>query len=216
VYSGPFAGMNYLRRSTGSVILPKLIGTYENELHFVFYELKKKKYEKFIDVRAAEGYYVVGVGKFIFCNNISVIAYESSIKGLRQIEELSSLNSFNNYTLKGTCNVSSLEKDVSNTRSFLLMDAEGVEYYLLDCNVIDFTMCDILVEVHDKPLYHLERILIDRFKFSHSSKIIRPQTKSIPDNCSFPKWVYEKSTYVTNEFRGNQSWLWLESNKYIL
>lgn len=68
IYSGPFRGMKYLRASTGSVILPKLIGTYENELHFVFNEIRGNNYDQFIDVGAAEGYYVVGLGKFLFNN----------------------------------------------------------------------------------------------------------------------------------------------------
>lgn len=213
VYSGPFIGMRYIRSSTGSVILPKLIGTYEDELHTIINNLKLKQYSLFIDVGAAEGYYVVGIGKYIFNNLVPVIAYESTISGQNKIKSLSILNAFTNVTVKGTCDTFSLGNDICENRSFILIDVEGAEYYLLDTQKIDFTFCDILVEVHKNQIYNLNEIIIERFKFTHNIINIKPWNKKIPKNISYPIWVFNKAKFVTNEFRGEQSWLWLESKK---
>jgi hypothetical protein len=215
IYSGPFSGMRYIRSSVGSVILPKIIGTYEDELHFIFDKLKSKNYSLFIDIGAAEGFYVVGIGKYIFNNFIPVIAYESSVLGQKKIRDLSFLNSFFNVIIKGTCDINSLKEDIYNNRPFILMDVEGAELYLLDTMKVDFAACDILVEVHTSFINNLDLILIERFKFSHKISVVQPRSKIIPENTSYPKWVYRKAFYLTNEFRGEQCWLWLESKKYL-
>ncbi|MBC8139123.1 MAG: hypothetical protein H8F28_24890, partial [Fibrella sp.] len=61
VLSGPFTGMNYISESAGSSFLPKLIGSYESELHGVLKTVLAKKYETVVDVGSAEGYYAVGL-----------------------------------------------------------------------------------------------------------------------------------------------------------
>ena len=81
------------------MVLPKLIGTYEDELNLIWDKIKAKKYDKFIDVGAAEGYYAIGLGKFIFQDNVPVVAFELTKDGQDQIKQLASLNNFTNIKI---------------------------------------------------------------------------------------------------------------------
>lgn len=58
---GPFAGMKYINKAHGSSLTPKIIGTYERELHPFIYEIADKQYDCIVDVGSAEGYYAVGL-----------------------------------------------------------------------------------------------------------------------------------------------------------
>ena len=60
VLSGPFAGLRYLDEILRPDLLPKLLGTYEKELHPWLEELLARPIAHIINVGAAEGYYATG------------------------------------------------------------------------------------------------------------------------------------------------------------
>jgi hypothetical protein len=214
VLSGPFAGMKYITRSTGSVVLPKLVGTYEDELNGIWEEAKQNKYDAFVDVGAAEGYFATGVSKYVFNNEVPVIAFELTTRGQKQIKELAALNDINTITIKGICTKDALKETLDKKRCLILMDVEGAEFDLLDHTSIDYNNCDILVEVHPMQHDNLESILVQRFNSSHSINVIEPKKKELPSNIDFPEIVYKNKEYLMNEFRGKQSWLWMKTKKF--
>ena len=62
VQMGPFAGMEFLSNVLEGCYIPKLLGTYEMELHPTWIRLRQlRKYRTIIDIGAAEGYYAVGL-----------------------------------------------------------------------------------------------------------------------------------------------------------
>ncbi len=61
IFSGPFAGMAYVARAVGSAVVPKLVGSYEQELHGVLADIAQTPYMVVVDVGCAEGYYAVGL-----------------------------------------------------------------------------------------------------------------------------------------------------------
>ena len=64
VRHGVFAGMSYPDgKSTGSVLVPKLLGSYEVELEPVWKSLFTSDYDTIVDVGCAEGYYAVGFAR---------------------------------------------------------------------------------------------------------------------------------------------------------
>src|SRR6267143_1703442 len=71
VVSGPFAGMKFNNKYLD---LPKILGTYEIELHEVFDRLRERNFHMVVDIGAAEGYYAVGA--MLWKKECSVIAYE--------------------------------------------------------------------------------------------------------------------------------------------
>ena len=56
VANGPFKGMRYAAaQSVGSALLPKLLGSYESELHGALEEMFVRKYTTVVDIGCAEG-----------------------------------------------------------------------------------------------------------------------------------------------------------------
>src|SRR5690606_30246863 len=55
VLGGPFAGMRYPeKRAIGSAIYPKLLGSYEMELHPLFDRLRNQEFGSVVDIGCAE------------------------------------------------------------------------------------------------------------------------------------------------------------------
>ena len=211
VLSGPFKGMLYLNKSTGSVVLPKLIGTYEDELHQLIEQtIVKKSYNQFIDIGAAEGYFAVGFSKYIFKQKIPVIAFELTERGRKMIHQLAHLNKVNNITINGACNIDAL-LSVLLPKSLILMDVEGFEVELLQPKRINYGETDILVELHPNVHPAIRDEIISRFKATHHITEIFPAEKKLPD-IQLPQWLYKRRSLLMNEFRGPQSWLWMEAN----
>src|SRR5436190_882004 len=64
VLGGIFKGLQYPRfESSGSGLVTKLLGSYENELHPFIQQLGANKYTEIIDIGCAEGYYAVGLAQ---------------------------------------------------------------------------------------------------------------------------------------------------------
>src|SRR5437016_2600251 len=61
VQSGPFAGMLYVNQAVGSAHVPKLLGSYEAELHEIMRSVLTENYATIVDVGCAEGYYAIGL-----------------------------------------------------------------------------------------------------------------------------------------------------------
>src|SRR5438876_11547620 len=61
VSNGSFRGMAYVPEAVGSSLLPKLIGSYEQEITPAIEEMVAKRPPRIIDIGAAEGYYAVGL-----------------------------------------------------------------------------------------------------------------------------------------------------------
>jgi precorrin-6B methylase 2 len=214
VLHGPFKGMKYINRSTGSVILPKLIGTYEDELHNIFYSLKKNSYQRFIDIGAAEGYYAVGIKKYLLPDTCEAIAFEANLKGRRLIKKLAKCNGVEDIQVLGFCTLAELKKTLNDERTLLIVDIEGGEYDMLVPAQVNFARCDILVEVHPINEEKKEITLINRFRDTHNITRIEQKAKQLPDIPQLRSFLKKYDNYLINEFRGEQSWLFLES-KYF-
>ncbi|WP_338875061.1 hypothetical protein WBJ53_05535 [Spirosoma sp. SC4-14] len=216
VLTGPFSGMHYIAQSTGSVIVPKLTGSYESELWPVLQAVHYSDYDLFVDIGAAEGYYAVGVTKYIFQNAIPTVAFEATPRGQKQIHMLAQRNGVQNITIKGFCDCTDLLEVLSKKRGFLIVDIEGGEASLLDPVALpDLLNCDMLVELHPEQVEGVRSLLMNRFKNSHTVEEINPDTKKQLNNTALPRWTQRFRTYMLNEFRGNQSWLFFRANKRV-
>jgi len=63
VLGGPFAGMAYVEDATEGALAPRLIGTYEDELHPYLAEALAADPEVILDIGCAEGYYAAGLAR---------------------------------------------------------------------------------------------------------------------------------------------------------
>lgn len=143
VQEGPFAGMRYLNR-TRDPILPKLIGSYESELHPAFQRIATAQYETILDFGCAEGYYAVGLAKLLPQSRI----YAFDIDSTQQADclELARLNGVEDrITIHGEASREHIGL-LTQGRTLLIVDCEGWEYQLLDPDHLP--VCDVLVELH--------------------------------------------------------------------
>ena len=209
VQSGPFKGMFYPRRSTGSVLLPKLLGTYELELHPFLEAIAAGQYEQFIDLGAGEGYYAVGLC-FRF-PGAAMLAFESTAAGRKNILALACKNGVQKrLNILGKCEPADLSTALKKTsRTLVIVDVEGYENLLLDPEAVPGLLdVDFLVEMHPEQVGNIVEILTGRFAESHELQVVPQQkTRPIPATVELPAYLARRSAYLTDEFRGPQSWL---------
>ena len=209
VQSGPFRGMRYLRTATGSVVLPKLLGSYEQELHPVLESLTLSAYERCVDAGAAEGYYAVGL-----CwrwPGLHMIAFETTRIGRNRLRRLARLNGvLNRIDIRGHCSPEALQNALAaGGRNLLVMDVEGYEAVLLDPVAVPLLrQTDILVELHPETDPGLEQTLSRRLEASHRLERIGQQGRNaLPEGVVLAGGLQDKVHFAMNEFRGNQFWL---------
>jgi hypothetical protein len=171
VLSGPFEGMRYgAVISQCSLHYPKLLGSYESELHPWIQQVRDCTYEVVVDVGAAEGYYAVGFGRLMPATK--VIAYELDPGAREQLSKLASLNGLSRQIeIREGCHPQELRK-VSEKRGLMIMDCEGYEEVLLSVEVITkLAGWDFLIETHDGYSRGVTQRLIRRFSATHDVMI---------------------------------------------
>jgi hypothetical protein len=175
ILHGPFAGMKYINSASGSQLLPKLVGSYEEPLHDWMYAiLNESNYTSIIDVGCAEGYYAVGL-----CGSKSsprVYGFDIDDDALKDAQRLADLNdrSESVYFDKLFSDVS-LEKILeadSDGRYLIFMDVEGAEVELLNPETHPNVLkCDILVELHDCFDSTITNLIVDYLSNTHEINI---------------------------------------------
>ncbi len=70
--------------------MPKLLGSYESELHATLEELLAHEYTAVVDVGCAEGYYAVGLG--LRLRNAAIYAFDTNPRARSACAEMAKLN----------------------------------------------------------------------------------------------------------------------------
>lgn len=170
VRNGPFKGMLYVKNSTGSQLLPKILGSYEEPIQHWIKKIINKKYDKILDIGCAEGYYAVGFARS--CSETEIIAYDISPNAILLCQKLAQLNKTSNINFKNECDHKELEKQCDEN-VLVFCDIEGNEKYLLDLNMVpSLEQVDLLVEAHDFCVPGITDLLIKRFYNSHKIHIV--------------------------------------------
>lgn len=168
IQGGPFEGMKYLSHSVGSLLVPKILGTYELELKDTVESLPH--FDLGLDVGAAEGYYAVG---FLMKNTCDrMVAWEMTQEGQALIEELATSNGVaDRITIEGTCDPQSLGKVLEDARGkniLMVVDCEGYEGELLES--IDLALLartTLIIETHDFVVPGVHAKLLQLLKSTH-------------------------------------------------
>jgi len=91
ILNGPFKGLRYLSLSTGSVLLAKIMGSYEEPIRHIFEKIvSEKRYKKIIDIGCAEGYYAVGLAMLL--PRCQITAIDNNSFALYLCKKLAKLN----------------------------------------------------------------------------------------------------------------------------
>lgn len=219
VLTGPFEGMEYITESIGSSFVPKLIGSYECELHTVIGQILNRNYATVVDIGSAEGFYVVGLALRL-PGRPAVHAFDISTEAQKLCRLLAEKNGIANLiTISGFCDVAVLnrtlpDRPVQNGRSLIVCDCEGYETEILDPIAVPaLANADILVELHDHLKPGATALIVNRFRGSHDITLIDTQER---DPNRYPQIGFltpEQQQVAVSEFRnGPQQWAFLSPN----
>lgn len=174
VKNGPFRGMLYPdKRSAGSALFPKLLGSYEAELHDIINQSIEKKYTDIIDIGCAEGYYAVGMAMRL--PEANIYAYDTNPKALIYLNEMLKLNKINpdRIFIGELCDEETLMNISVSGKALIICDCEGCEKQLFTNKSTDFlSKQDLLIEVHDLVDIETSFYLSDLFKETHKIKVV--------------------------------------------
>ncbi len=215
VQSGPFAGMRYLDASIGSSFLPKLIGSYECELHPIIQKTLVTPYQSVVDVGSAEGYYAVGLARNL-AGKPKVYAFDTDIAAQELCRQLADINDVKNQVVvAGYCDFEKLQSSLQG-RALLICDCEGYELQLLDPKEVPALLTtEIIVELHDTPQIPVTPQIEARFTDSHSIEIISIEVRNPNLYPILDFFEPAQQQVALSEFRsGIQQWAHLVPNAW--
>ncbi len=206
IQAGPFAGMKYVSRATGSTATPKLVGSYECELHPWIEALCARGYDRVIDIGCAEGYYAVGMAWRMA--NASVVGFDLDPLSRELCGEMAKLNGVaDRVSIEGKCTAESLSNAI-NGRTLIISDCEGFELDLLDPVASPkLASTDMLVELHDVFRPGLTDTLRKRFESTHTFELVSTQPR-VPSQFKSISFLTETDQLIAlEELRnGPQDW----------
>lgn len=173
VLSGPFRGLRYPEAiSAGSVILPKLLGTYESELHPFLIEITKNHYEQIVDIGCGEGFYAVGLAMSF--PGIKVTAFDIDGRARALCASMAELNGVTSQVdVRSECSNEVLMKLVAGKRCLVVSDCEGFEKCLFDqATAAELILSDVVIEIHDFVDPEISTCIKDAFAFTHSMQVL--------------------------------------------
>lgn len=182
IVQGPFAGMSYYPRAHGSMILPKLLGTYECELRGPIETICIQGCDRIIDIGAAEGYYAVGMA--LRNPGVPLICFELNASARYDLRRVARRNGvLSQLDVHPACTPDSLAHALEGARRpAIICDCEGAEDELLDPERVPaLRRALILVETHEGMIGGVNQRLLDRFAPTHDVELIRNQPRTSAD-----------------------------------
>lgn len=184
VYGGPFKGMTYAIRSAEGALMPRLLGTYESELHPHLEALLADKPERIIDVGCAEGYYAVGLARL--APDVIVHAFDIDAAARTACAALAEANGVADRVVIGGAFSPAGFQDFAAFRTLVIVDIEGAELDLLRPDLAPaLAQMTLIVETHDVHRRGALDTLIDRFSRTHDMLRVDQQPKTY----EMPPWL---------------------------
>lgn len=182
VLSGPFEGMAYLDTATEGALAPRLLGSYEDELHPHLRAFAAEGIDCVIDVGCAEGYYAVGLARLM--PQAEVFAHDVSIPAQEACRAMAALNGVEaRVHVCGAFQPADFEA-FAGRKALVIMDVEGAETELLRPDLAPaLAGMRLIVETHD--VYAPGALETVRARFEATHDIVRvdpgPKTIALPD-----------------------------------
>ena len=215
VLSGPFTGMAYVTQARGSALMPKLLGSYEEELHGVIEKIVATDYAAVIDIGCAEGYYATGLAMRM--PSAQVYAFDTDLSAQALCVEMARLNAIEaRINISGECRIDDLNTLITK-RTLIICDCEGFESEILRPDLVPaMARADILVELHDHVQPGITPLLLRRFEDTHRVTMI---TATGRDAAHYPQLRFpdlKNRQMAVSEFRpSGQQWAYLESKSFL-
>lgn len=184
IHGGIFRGMTFLDHSTEGAVMPKLLGTYESELHAHFTAFVEEGLDVIIDVGCAEGYYAVGLARM--APDVTVHARDIDPKAREACAELARRNEVSERVQIGGEFRPEDFQSFAGKKALVLVDAEGAELDILDpVRGPALAQMSIVVETHDVFRTGSEAVITARFSATHDITRVTQQPKTF----DMPEWM---------------------------
>jgi len=202
---GPCHGLKYTPEAARDrLIICKLLGSYEKELHRVFETADFVNYDCIVDVGCAEGYYAIGLALRTRC---SVFAFDAAGPEIELARGMALQNGVADRVRFGSwCSPESLKTIVKqHAKPLVFSDCEGYETELFTEEVIPaLRSSDLLIELHGTA----KDILPDRLQNTHEIELIPSTDRSDSQYEELRDLSPDIREFVLDEFRKQQYWLW--------
>lgn len=174
VQAGPFRGMRYVLESLGSPLTPKLVGSYEAEIHPAIEEICAGGGAiRIVDIGCDEGYYVVGMAlRMPLARIYGFDINQSSQEKCRQLARMNGVE--DRIEVAGACTAERLS-EILRPGDLVICDCEGCEYALMDpAKSPVLASVNLIVELHDSDFLDLDitPAILSRFRNSHSVELV--------------------------------------------
>lgn len=178
VLTGPFAGMDYTSEQSEGAIAPKLMGTYEAELHPTLLRLAAAGITRVADVGCAEGYYAVGLARLM--PKARVEAFDIDPRARALCKDLAARNGVaDRVAIRERWSVEAMGAVAAGTLVF--MDAEGAELELLGPEAPQaLRSAELVVETHPALASGVVETLCGRFAATHEIEKVFEAPKQTP------------------------------------
>jgi hypothetical protein len=216
VKNGPFKGMKYPAfTSFGSSIFPKVIGSYECELHPLLEQIATRKYTTIFDVGSAEGYYAVGLA--LRHPGTPVYAYDVNELANEACREMAQLNGVGQQVrVESWCSAEIMAGFDFGARGLIICDCEGFEKDLFNQqNLVNLRTCELLIETHDFVDINISDYLKELFGTTHHitsisslDDIVKARTYQFPELRALS--LEQKKNIVAENRPAIMEWLYLE------
>ncbi|MFC3070838.1 class I SAM-dependent methyltransferase [Phenylobacterium soli] len=177
IWAGPFKGMDYIGNSAEGALMPRLLGSYESELHPHLRALADEGLDCVVDVGCAEGYYAVGLARML--PTITVHAHDIDAKAQAACRALAAKNGVADRVMVGGEFKPEDFNAFAGRRALVIVDAEGAEMDILRPDLgPGLAQLKILVETHDISRPGALAAMVERFSPTHD--IIRVDQQYLP------------------------------------
>jgi len=202
VLNGPFKGLEYPSLDiTEASLVPKIVGSYEAQLHSAFSKIINTPYTDIIDIGSAEGYYAVGLARKL--PRATIHCFDINEKDLDFCRAMAKHNAVDNLTFNNSCDSGTLIDFDFKGRGLIICDCEGCEVNLFTSEVIDrLTNVDVLVELHDNVNPVISAEILTRFQRTHDFQIFNNQNVDFSQFRGLEELSDEDKEFATLEHRG--------------
>lgn len=197
IQAGPFQGMRWGAVANCSLLTPKLLGTYEQELHGWIEQLPG--YDLVIDIGAAEGWYAVGFLHRHLARK--VVAFEMTEDGRENLRANVRRNAVppHSIEIRGECTIALLQALLNSLpaepdfRLLIISDCEGFEDKLLAADTVKLcpNAC-FIIETHDFFVPGVRERLAKTLAPSHTVTDLRPARRNRKKISPNVPWLFRQ------------------------
>jgi hypothetical protein len=209
--------MKYPSDAIGAtVLIPKLLGSFELELHPIVREIATRSFSTIINVGCAEGYYSVGLALKLPEARVHAFELDPSFRHL--CSKMAVLNEVAGRTsIHGAATSEELQVLVPDVGQVLVIcDCEGCEIELFDPAIAPFLKtASILVELHDFVDQTISETLLSRFEGTHHMQIIQSSNRNPHEYDELNNLSEQDAALAVDEFRPERmQWAWMKPRRH--